>query len=490
MRVLLAETPGFERANYRALFEHLDGTPIDYLAVRIDRSGPLANGGAERAAALRRDLDGLSPRALATAEHRGQVLSGLIGCDLLARLLQRPSWAGGAGPNDVAAVIERACRSPEDREAVVGCLSAAGAWVDHWAGLLARQGPFTHAIVERGTSIAARSLQEVAAREGLRIFTVAPFLGAGPFFLEAGCGPLPGRSRLGEPAAYEGLQPPVDPDTRDRARAEAHRRWAGLLRYDAAAGSSQLEPRPFPTDGGKTVLVVGQALDDPAILGVPAEEVSILAQYRKLMADLLETSAHRIIFVMGNGGRAVSGGADEDAVLAGLSAWRATLPPDRQVRVLLRRDGFRPELLRHADQVVGHSAPELLAACGAGLKPAVIAPAFFGGKGFTEDHGSWETLVSALASDHVDPYLSLEAYETFESFLVRALLIHLVPGGAEGRERVTELLSDHDGHTRPARAGFRFEAQSELAEVPFASLVRDVARNPVPWALMRFGRRR
>ena len=93
------------------------------------------------------------------------------------------------------------------------------------------------------------------------------------------------------------------------------------------------------------------------------------------------------------------------------------------------------ELLRYADWAVSLSSPEMLLACAAGLKPVQIGRAFFGGKGFTHDFSGEDGFLSALCDGRIEPQLSLDEYRRFEDFLIRALVLHLVPAIARAKRR-------------------------------------------------------
>lgn len=77
-----------------------------------------------------------------------------------------------------------------------------------------------------------------------------------------------------------------------------------------------------------------------------------------------------------------------------------------------------------------------------GLKPVQIGRAFFGGKGFTHDFADPDAVVDALAAGDLGGCLSLEEHRSFEDFLVRALVLHLVPDGTEGVAKIAARLAE------------------------------------------------
>ncbi len=379
-----------------------------------------------------RPLTTMRPAELAHYRHRDVEVFACARSELLQRLLLR--WTDPVGPNSDREIFDRAFAAPQDREDLLLCMAAACDRLDFWHRTLDRDGSFSHAVVHRGSKIAARALQEAGRSRGLRLFAVERCSIGSGFLFEERATPLSNHSLLSNPDWYSSLRLPKQGPRYENFRAEAHQRF--LLRRDSnqARRSQTLSPPPFARPGPEVVAVLGQAADDFALIETPLPELSAVAVYRRLIGGILEHTDRRIVFTVearamprGDGGAA--------ATMQHLRAWRKALPAAYQARLRLIEEVPIEELLRYADWAVSLSSPEMLLACAAGLKPVQIGRAFFGGKGFTHDFSGEDGFLSALCDGRIEPQLSLDEYRRFEDFLIRALVLHLVPDRSRGRRK-------------------------------------------------------
>ena len=175
--------------------------------------------------------------------------------------------------------------------------------------------------------------------------------------------------------------------------------------------------------------------------------------------------------------------------LQALGDWLATLPQTQRHRVRLLEADPVGVVFPHVDQVVGICSQGLLEACQAGLKPAVIGPAFFGGKGFTHDFATPEDYVDALARDRLPSQLALEDYRRFEEFLARALVLHCVENTPAGVIKIAERLAEPNAMPQAEAVLARLPAETPRWPGPWTTLLGELMRNPRPWLYMLRRRR-
>jgi hypothetical protein len=388
----------------------------------------------------RAELEGLKPAEIEAHRHRNLGVLGCARSELLRRLL--PGWAAEPEPIRAAELVERASASPRHRETMLLCMAAARHWIEFWDETLARRGPFSHAVVHRGSSIRARTLLETGSRQGLRMFVAERcFTGRG-FFFEERAPPIANRSLLADPDWYGRLMLPHDPDRRDRIRAEAQARLSPILpAVTARPAAEDLAATPFAGRAERVALVLGQAVNDLALIESPRPELCAPSIYRRLIGGILERTDLRVVFKADPDERRQPA-IGRPLTLKLLGAWRDTLPAAQQARFRLMEAEPVEVLFAHADLVVSLSSPLMIDACQAGFKPVQLGDAFFGGKGFTHDFGDAEAFLEALAAGRVFGALSLDEYRRFEDFLARALLLHLVPEGEEGVGKVAARLAE------------------------------------------------
>jgi hypothetical protein len=355
-----------------------------------------------------RALAVMAPAELAVHRHRGVGVFGCARGELLRLLLKR--WPGSVGPNRDPEILDRILASGRDREDLLLCMAAARERIDFWHAVLARDGPFSHAVVHAGGTIEARALWETGRRDGLRLFAAERFPVADFWCFEERAMPLSIGSLLGNPEWCRRLALPEDISRREQVRAEAYRRLLGG--QPRQPRSETLAQPPFARRNDGIVLVLGQPADDWSLVEAPLSELSAAAVYRTLIGGLLARSRASIVFT-----------GDPDV----LEAWRDGLPRAQQDRLRLVGEPPIDALLPYADWVASISSPALIWVCRAGLKPALIGGSLLAGKGFTHDFADAEAVVAAIAAGRVDGRLSLAEYAAFEEFLIRALVIHLVP---------------------------------------------------------------
>ncbi|MGC2855129.1 hypothetical protein ACM64Y_06610 [Novispirillum sp. DQ9] len=470
MHVLLPDSWHFHRRNFAALFDALKAGGIPYTRETSRKRWWKAHGDYRPfAEALAPHLAALDGADLGRAEAAGVNLWSLAKGEFLCLAMARPRWHEGAGPNTPEAVLARALEDEDDRRDLLLCLAAARDWALFWDGWLAARPEITHALAFSGSYIYTRALHAVARRRGLRTFGLESFFTGHEFYLEERAAPLSNGSLLADPDWYGRL---TLPDDRDALRAAAHGRLKGMRNKNVRATPVPLAP--FWRDGRPVVLIVGQVLNDFSILETPLPEVSSLAVYRDLIARLLAETDCNVIFKAHPWERKRPN-LRRAFTLEALERFAATLPPERAARLRLVEKDAITSLFPHVDHAVALCSQGLLEACQAGLKPAQIGRAFFGGKGFTHDFAAPAPYVAALAAG-LPGRLSVEEYRLFEDFLVRALLVHLVRNDAAGALTVAARLRepDHLPACPPAVA-------PDAPGVPVRALLREVAENPVPW---------
>lgn len=441
MRILIPDTWHFHRRNFAALYDAAKACGARLWVEKSRRRWWKRHGDYRSfAAVLRPHLDvlaGMGPEALARVEHRGVRLFAVARAEFLCLVL--PRWTEGAGPNTDDNVLARAWA--DARDDLLLCLAAARDWIEFWHRVLASRGPFSHALVFSGSYIYTRALQEVASLAGVRMFALESFFTGNDFYFEERARPLSNNSLLGDRAWMARLALPTDVDVLARVRADAHRRFAAMRNKNVRADASALVPPPFADRGGGTLLLIGQVLNDFSLIETGLPELSSPRVYRDLIAGILEHTNLTVIFKAHPWERRrpnVLGPATLDA----LARWSASLPADRRDRLRLVEVEPITGLFPHCDWVAALCSQGQLEAAQAGLKPIQLGRAFYGGHGFSHDYADVGALVADLAAGRVAGRLTLAEYRAFEDFMVRALVLHLVPNSREGVGKVVRRLAE------------------------------------------------
>ncbi len=471
MHILLPDSWHFHRRNFAALFDALKAEGIPYTRETSRRKWWKAHGDYRpMAEALAPHLEVLDGADLATVEAAGVNLWSLAKGEYLCLVLARPRWFEGAGPNTPDAVLARALADPEDRRDLLLCMAAARDWALFWDDWLTARPEITHALAFSGSYIYTRALHAVARRRGLRTFGLESFFTGNEFYLEERATPLSNNSLLGDPDWIGRL---ALPDDRDALRAIAHARLRAMRNKNVRAVPRPLAP--YWQDGKPVVLIVGQVLNDFSIIETPLPELSSLAVYRDLITRLLAETDANIVFKAHPWERKRPN-LRRAFTLEALERFVDTLPTPRRNRVRLVESEAIGALFPIVDHVVGLCSQGLLEACQAGLKPAQIGRAFFGGNGFTHDFADLAEAVAALAGGQ-SGRLTVAEYRLFEDFLVRALVVHLVRKDPAGAVSVAPRLREPDHVPACPAASHASGSPPRLR----AAILREIIENPRPW---------
>ena len=485
MRILLPDTWHFHRRNFLPLFLHLRRSGIATYTDRSRRRWWKRHGDyrpfARQLSAHLAAVENLSAEQLLAHCHREVPVFACVRAELLCLLLPRAHWHRGGGANDAEAVLRRALADPEDRRDLLLCMAAARDWIDHWSLLLQHEPEMSHVLVYSGSYIYTRTLQEVAQRAGRRLFCLETIFTGNEFYFEERASPIANRSLLADAPWYAGLALPIDAAGRERLIAAAQHRLAGMRNKNVpVTGDFWLPPQPYKVPG---VLILGQVLNDFSLIETPMAEASAPATYRRLISGILERTSLPVIFKAHpwerrrpNLGRPLT--------LQLIETWLATLPDPQRSRVCLLEREPVTAIFPHVAHVVGLCSQGLLEACQAGLRPAQIGRAFFGGKGFTEDYDGPDDFLDDLAAGRRRGTLTMAEYRLFEEFLARALVMHCIPNSPAG----TDIIGERLAHTCqvPDAAGIlsKLAGTDARTDLPVGALIADVLRNPRPWLHM------
>lgn len=439
MRVLLPDSWHFHDRNFPALFRYLRQFNIavtvhrqraDWLRLLGDYTGKAAD-----LAPYLRQLEALDAAALLALRHRGVPVFACARGEFLALVLPRPAWQEEPVPGrDDAALMARALR--EQRQELLLNMAAAMSWIDHWAAYLAGHRRFSHVCVFSGCYIYTRTLMALLQLYGIRCLVMESFFTGNDSYCEERYGPVPNNSDLRHATYYNSLRLPADPTRLDRLRAAAH----GALRRGRnknVRAPTDEHAAPFPNDR-PSVLVIGQVLNDFSIVETPLSDLATTRIYRGLISAILAETPFNVVFKAHPWERARSN-ARAPLTYDKLAAFREGLPADQQARFQIVERPRIQNLFQQVDWVATLSSQGALEACAAGLKPAQLGQAFYGGKGFTHDLSEPAELVALLRDTPAGGQLTLEEYRAFEMFLVRAFFFHLINDGRLGHARLAAI---------------------------------------------------
>lgn len=471
-RVLLSDTWHFHRRNFASLLDTLDAGAIQWRCeTRRSKWWKRHGDYTGLKGALGTVVDSLEASgmdAAFTATRQGLSLFEMAKGELFCLLLSRKHWRNYDGQLNDEALFQYAWK--HDRKDLLLNLAAAQSWIHFWSGVLDEG--WTHVVVFSGSYTYTRTLLALAAGRNLNTFVSEHFFTGNEFYVEPRSTPLPNNTSVGRSDTAYPLALPDDARLLERLRAEMHTRFAAMTNKNVKP-ESVLVPPPF-TVVGKSLLIIGQVMNDFSLIENKPGPVFSLPIYRRLVQRVLADSDWRIVFKAHPWERKrpnLKSPVTRDA----MARLRDSLPIEQQQRFVIEELAPIGRLLTYADQVVTICSQGGLEACQSGLKPAVLGRAFYDRLGFSSDFADADAFVDALVAGEVQGTLSLDEYRGFEDYMTKALLLDLYRNDALSQTRLHSLLSD----TKP---DWDWPALfTPPQEGPTLPSLADIVANPCPW---------
>jgi hypothetical protein len=472
--ILVADAVHFSPRKFQPLYDFAAESGIRILAEKSraawwDRADGY-RGLADRLVPHRQSLQSLSPAELTTHRYRGIDVFACARNEIVRLLLRR--WTE-PWPETDGEVAARAIACAGAREATLLCLAATRDWIDFWHQFLDHNRRPHCAVAYRTSAIHSRSLLEVASRQGIHTFVADRFSTGRHYFFDE-WRPSADRPLLADPGWYGRLALPPDPAARERARAAAHRQLTPIRAAVAARSASEDLAAPIDAPKSGIAVVLGQLINDPSLLEAPRHRPASPAIYRRLIAGLLGRTDLAVALLV-----------DAPPIARLLRTWRDTLTRDQRARFRIAEAAPLEVLFSQARWVVSLSAPLALEACRAGLKPVQFAPTALSGKNFTHDFAGPDDFLGELSAGRIDGGLTLAEYRAFEDFLVRLLLLHLLPEGDRGVAEIAARLAERNHVPMLRRCDFYDIPRASLWPTLIGALANPTAalRLAGAWAL-------
>jgi cytochrome oxidase Cu insertion factor (SCO1/SenC/PrrC family) len=426
----------FHRRNFRSLFDFIESEGIRHTLL-ADRDGWNVTTGdydlkSDQLSGPVRWLATFDQSALFEHCHLNVRIFDVVRFEILKSVLVRERFRNRRIPGNARMLFD--LLYVEARDLLLLNMAAAVDMLNFWRWQFSRLPGHSHCCIFSGASIPTNSLMHFLRPSGIRVMLMENFFTGHDYYCEEKYEPIPNNSDLGSSCYYQSIQLPHVPAERDRWRLRA------LNKVLNATNKNVRQPRDeqkleFKTNA-PVAAVIGQVITDYSILCTPLENLNALIFYKELIAELLSATDLNIVFKAHPWERQKQG-VNQPLTKDVIERFRADELEERDRERLQIVEGFNIHgLFDQSDYVLTLSSQASLEAAMCGLKPVQFGKAFYGHKGFTHDYDSVCKFVADLVAGNVSGKLTLEEYDCFEEFLMKALEFHLVSAHRSGVRRL------------------------------------------------------
>jgi len=351
-------------------------------------------------------------KALYGFEYRGINVFSVCRAETLSLLITTPAWMNEALPDNSRSLFE--LMHERDEQVLRSNMAAAMFWIDHWRETPRKTPRLSYIGVFSGSLIYARALLEVAKFWQGRAFVFESFFTGKHYYCEERFDPIANRSDVRLPTVYKGLAVPTEPELFDSART------AALKAVEQSCNKNVTQPdqcgkRVFD-NGKKTVLVLGQVLNDFSLLEYNNVGLGSIDLYQRLIQTVLEQTDLNVIF------KAHPWEQQKSNLFKPATLNAVTKRFGENNRMAILEDHNLGDLLQEVDCVTCINSQSGIEAALAGFKPIQFGRAFWGQRGFTHDlePTNMDDFLDVLRTPS-DWRLRLDEYDSLSHWLIAML---------------------------------------------------------------------
>jgi hypothetical protein len=385
-------------------------------------------------------LEEMEPKELFSIELHNVPVFDVAVSEVLARCLPNAYWHESPVRNEpeviFAKLIER------DLQILIGGMAAAMFWLDTWYRMRAELYNLDNIVVFSGSYIYGRALIELLTFSQCRAIVLESSFTGNDYFFEERYRPLSNSTILQNRNVWT-----------ERRNAFLKLGVAGeretikaLNKVFRMSNKNVVQPdrKPLPPgfQSGKTVLVLGQVVNDFSMTDGGGVYVNSIAVYRCLIAELLRDENVRVIF-KGHPWEwkkvHVKGMFTCDAIRADMDA----MPQQMRDRLLLVDDFNLRQLFEACDAVFTLCSQGGIEAAMMGFKTYTLGRPFYRSFGFTHDFDDPVLAARAYLGPNAQPRLTLSEFEQFVEYLTVLTQFHLASIHPSGEARVGAVLETY-----------------------------------------------
>jgi len=343
----------------------------------------------------------------------------LCKAEILTYTMTFPNWYNNKIPYDDKFIFQKLYK--ENREELLLNMSVAVYWVDFWMVFFKNSEKYTHCCVFSGSLIYQKSLIEIAKNTPMEVMIFEHFFTGNDYYCEHKYDHIANNSDIKYDNYYNNV---LDIKEMDVISFE-NEKIKAINKVLNASNKNVKQPEKVDEalfkNNKKTVLILGQVINDFSIIETKLENICTLIFYKELISKIIHNTDFNIIFKAHPWERQK---ANLKSSLTYNELMKFNLDHKFQNRVKLVEDYNIESLFEQSDIITTLCSQSALEAAFAGKKVVQFGDAFYGKKGFTYDYLTINNFIKDIHK--IKNTLSLSEYAQYELFLLKTLSFHLV----------------------------------------------------------------
>lgn len=321
-----------------------------------------------------------------------------------------------------------------DINALILNMSAAWSWYDFWRENLGGMKNHTYVLIFSGAQIYNRMLLEILKTHPSTPLVMEHFFTGNEYYLEEKYAPIPNNSDMKYANYFNSIKVDEDKNDFDRMKIKAINK---VILSNNKNVKKSIFTETIPAKDRNIVTIIGQVVNDFSIICTAKKYLSTIGFYIEIIDSLLKETDCFVVFKAHPWERNKSN-VRTSLTYDELNDYVLSLPIELQERVYLTEEFDLYDLMHQSKHIVTLCSQSAIEAAFIGLKPIQFGGAFYGNKSFTYDYNSIDAFIKQYNNGTLNPYLTLDEYDSFEMFLVKVFekeLISVFQSGVTSLER-------------------------------------------------------
>lgn len=358
--------------------------------------------------------------------YHGAHLFPLVKAELLSFLLPKENWIKELViKNDDFGIFEKSFL--ENKEDLILNLSVGMFWLDFWKDEISKYKNVKECAVFSGSLSYVKTLSYLLQNTPVRVHVVEHFLTGSDYYFEEKYTHIANNSDIKFPNVYQKLKQEFDALDDLGKLNERTKSINKMLLMDNKNVKQPIKSEDIQFElSGKTILIVGQVINDFSIIETQLRNINSFQVYIKLINNILIKTDLNIIFKAHPWERSkinINYSLTKEKLLEFLAN---DVSPEHRKRVRIVEEHNIKSLIQQSDYVSAMCSQALIEATYLGKKTFQFGKAFYGGKGFTYDCMNEDELVNMLEDKNLIGDVSFHEYQNFLEFITIQMQFNLV----------------------------------------------------------------
>jgi len=435
LKILFADDLHFHKRGFKSLFEFIEKYKIKHHFIKHSDKKLLQCFGNYKSFKSKfldnyEYVEKFSKKELFSYRHKAINIYKLSKAEMLTYTMTLPNWYNEKIPYDDRFIFDKLYT--ENKELLLLNMGVAIYWVEFWQDVLKNNEQFTHCCIFSGSLIYQKSLIEISKNTPMEAMIFEHFFTGNNYYCEHKYDHIANNSDIKFSNYYNKVLDIQDIDniSFENEKIKAINKVINTSNKNVKQ-PERVDEKIFHNEQ-KTVLILGQVINDFSIIETKLENICSLSFYKELIFKIVDNTDFNVIFKAHPWERQK---ANLKSSLTYNELMKFIINNNFHKRVILVEDYNLTSLFEQSNIITTFCSQSALEASFVGKKVVQFGDAFYGKKGFTYDYKSIDTFIKNC--NNLNETLTLDEYSNYELFLLKVLQLHLVcihPSGIKSLE--------------------------------------------------------